>query len=42
MQDSKTLILNNIEASQKIKRIAYQIVEKYFLEKKNYVYWHFL
>ena len=34
MQDSKTLILNNIEASQKIKRIAYQIVEKYFLEKK--------
>ena len=34
MQESKTLILDSIKASQKINRIAYQIVEKYHNEKK--------
>ena len=33
MQESKTLILDSNEASQKINRIAYQIVEKYHNEK---------
>ena len=34
MQESKTLILGSNEATQKINRIAYQIVEKYHNEKK--------
>ncbi|MBG16591.1 MAG: phosphoribosyltransferase [Crocinitomicaceae bacterium] len=33
MVDQKTLILDSNSANQKIKRIAYQIVEKYHLEK---------
>ena len=34
MQESKTLILGSNEATQKINRIAYQIVEKYHNEKQ--------
>ena len=34
MQDIKTLILDSNSANQKIKRIAYQILEKYHQEKQ--------
>lgn len=34
MENSKTLILDSNTANQKIKRIAYQILEKYHQEKE--------